>query len=173
MGKIATAVWIFALYIIQNVFLHTVSVNGSLPDLILAFLVVYAFMKRRFSTVAYVTVICAVLNGAVTGRIFTVVTMLTGIAGMISYVASGYMRYIPELVRIQILGFVMSFMTVAFEFLLTHQTLLGMAVLSHALADSVYTVIVVSIIYLIVKKTSFKNEGKQLLMIEELEYRNE
>lgn len=173
MGKIATAIWIFALYIIQNVFLHIVSINGSLPDLLLAFLVVYAFMKRRFTTVAYVTIICAILNGAGTGRVFPVVTMLTGFAGMVSYTACGYMRFIPEIVRIQAVGLIMAFIIAVCEFFFTHHTLTGMAVLGYALPDAIYTVVAISIIYLIVKKTSFKNEDKQLLMIEEREYRNE
>lgn len=173
MGAIATAIWIFALYILENVFIHIVSISGALPDLLLAFLIVYAFMKRRFRVVMYVTIICALLSGAGTGRVFGLAAILTGAAGMISYSACGYLRFIPELVRMQTVGLVMAFIISVAEFFFTHHTLSAVSVISYALPNAIYTVVVIGLIYMIVKKTSFKNEDKELLMIEEQGYWNE
>lgn len=167
MGKISAAIWVIVLYILNSVFVQVISINGSHADLLLAFLVVYAFMKRRFSAVSYMTIICALLNGTITGRIFLVVTMITGAAGMLAYNSSNYFRFIKAGVRIAGVSFGMSFICEIFEYFFTYHTLTGTAVLSYALPDAVYTAVVSWIIYLIVKKTSFKNEDKQLLMIEE------
>ncbi len=167
MGKISAAIWIIVLYILNSVFVQVISINGSCADLLLAFLVVYAFMKRRFSAVSYITIVCALLNGTITGRVFLVATMVTGAAGMIAYNSSNYLRFIHEGVRIAGVGFAMSFIAEILEYFFTYHTLSGTAVLSYALPDAVYTAVVSWIIYLIVKKTSFKNEDKQLLMIEE------
>ena len=167
MGKIAAAIWVAVLFILNSVFVQVISINGSCADLLLAFLVVYAFMKRRFSAVSYMTIICALLNGAITGRVFLAVTMVTGAAGMIAYNSSNYLRFIHEGVRIAGVGFVMSFICEILEHFFAYHTLSATAVFGYALPDAIYTAIVSWIIYLIVKKTSFKNEDKQLLMSEE------
>ncbi len=167
MGKIAAAIWVVVLYILNSVFVQIISVNGHMPDLLLAFLVVFSFMKRRFSAVSYMTIICALLNGAITGRVFLVVAMVMGAAGMIAYNSSNYLRFIHEGVRIAGVTFCMAFIGEVFEHFFAYHSLIISAVVNNALPDAVYTAVVSWIIYLIVKKTSFKNEDKQLLMIEE------
>ncbi len=167
MGKIAAAIWVVILYILNSVFVQLISINGSVPDLLLAFLVVFCFMKRRFSAVSYMTIICALLNGAITGRVFLVATMVTGAAGMIAYNSSNYLRFIHEGVRIAGVSLGMAFIGEILEHFFTYHTLTASMVLNIALPDAIYTAVASWIIYLIVRKTSFKNEDKQLLMIEE------
>ncbi len=167
MGKIAAAIWVVVLFILNSVFVQIISINGFMPDLLLAFLVVYAFMKRRFAAVSYMTIICALLNGAITGRVFLVATMVTGVAGMIAYNSSNYLRFVHESIRIAGIAFAMSFVTEIFEYFFTYHTLMGGVILGNVLPDAIYTAVASGVIYLIIKKTSFKNEDKQLLMIEE------
>ncbi len=167
MGKVAATIWVVVLYILSTVFGSTISINGAVPDLLLAFLVIYAFMKRRFSAVSYMTIICALLNGSITGRVFFVTTMITGAAGVLAYNSSHYLRFIHEGIRIAGVGLAMTFIGEILEHFFSYHTLTAHWVLNNALPDAIYTAVVSWIIYLIVKKTSFKNEDKQLLMIEE------
>ena len=173
MRKTVLALWIFAIYIIQNVFGNVISVFGVVPDLFIAFTTVYAFMTRRFRPVAYVTVICAVLSGCGTGRVFAAVVLLTGVTGMISYTACAYMRFIPSVVRVQCVGFVMAFVLGCAEHFFMYHSLGFSAVLTGVLPHAVYTDIAVVIIYLILQQTALQNEEKQILMIREKDYLNE
>ena len=76
MNKIKLALWVFILYIIQNVFYPIMSISGLVPDFILGFTVAYSCIEPRFKKLSPVIIVCAVIAGTGTGRVFSIVTLL-------------------------------------------------------------------------------------------------
>ena len=116
MKKLKLVLWIFVLYIIQNIFYPIISVTGIIPDLLLGFVVSYSALEHRFNKLSPVIIICAMLAGTGTGRVFPITVALTGFAGVASYIACGYMKFIPQIIRTQSVTLFFAFLMCVAEY---------------------------------------------------------
>ena len=122
MKKLKLVLWIFVLYTIQNIFYPIISVTGIIPDLLLGFVVSYSALEHRFNKLSPVIIICAMLAGTGTGRVFPITVALTGFAGVASYIACGYMKFIPQIIRTQSVTLFFAFLVCVAEFFVSEKT---------------------------------------------------
>lgn len=167
MKTLKLVLWIFILYIIQNVFCPIISITNIVPELLLSFAVSYAAVEHRFNRLSAVVIVCAVVSGTGTGRVFPIVTTLVGVGGMASYLFRGYLRFIPQFLRTQAVTAIFAFfICVAERFVFSHNFTSSFFV-DIALWYTVYTVAVSSVIYLILSKTILKDTNKKILIAQE------
>lgn len=167
MKNLKLVLWIFVLYIIQNIFYPIISVTGIIPDLLLGFIVSYSALEHRFTKLSPVITICAVVAGTGTGRVFPIVTLFLGLGGVASYVMTNYLRFIPQFIRAQAVTAVFSFIMCVAEFFASARTLTYGFIINTAIWQTVYTVAVSCVIYLILKRIIFKDTEKKILIAQE------
>lgn len=167
MKTLKLVLWIFVLYMIQNIFYPIISVTGIIPDVLLGFAVSYAALEHRFGKLSPVIIICAVLAGTGTGRVFPIVTALVGFGGIASYIICGYMRFIPQFIRTQAVTAVFAFLMCIAEFFVSEKTVTYGFIINTALWYMLYTTAVSCVIYLILKRVMFKDTERKLLVAQE------
>lgn len=167
MKTLKLVLWIFVLYIIQNIFYPIISVTGFIPDFLLGFTVSYAAIEHRFSKISPVIIICAVLAGTGTGRVFPITVAFIGFAGVASYIICGYMRFIPRIIRTQSVTAVFAFLMYVAEFFVSGKTVTYGFIVNTALWCTLATVVASCVIYLILKRVMFKDTEKKLLVAQE------
>lgn len=167
MKTLKLVLWIFVLYIIQNIFYPIISVTGIVPDLFLGFVVAYSAFEHRFNKLSSVIIICALVAGCGTGRVFPVVTLFVGLSGIAAYQLCSYLRFIPQFLRMLVLTAVFAFVMSITEFFALSRTITSEFITGTALWQTLYTVLVAGIIYFAVKKTILKNKEKKLLIAQE------
>ena len=158
--------WIFILYIIQNVFYPVLSLCGYVPELLMCFVVSYASLERRFRKVSPVIIICAILSGVGTGRVFSIAVLFIGLAGVAAYLAMSYMQFIPKIIRVGAVTAFFAFLMHCAEFFAVSETLTSDFITNTAVWYTLYTTIVVCVIYLILGKI-MNIDDKTMLIISE------
>lgn len=159
--------WIFVLYVLQNIVCPIVSVTQLVPDLLLGFIVSYSALEHRFDKLSPVIIITALVAATGTGRVFSIVMLFVGLAGIVSYIFTGYLRFIPHFVRAQLVTLVFSFIMCISEFFVCARTLTGAFIFGTALPCTLFTTVASCIIYLLVRYMIFKNTEKKLLIAQE------
>lgn len=163
MKKLKIAVWIAVLYILQNMFGGITAINGGVADLLLGFGAAYAFCQRKFSTAMWVAVLCAVLDGTGTGRVFPIVTAMCGAAGLISCGLRQRLRFMPGAVKVTCVTAVMSFAMLGVEALTAVGGVGAAELFGMVTVPAVYTAVTACVIYLILSRTLFGDEDKRLI----------
>ena len=158
--------WIFILYIIQTVFYPVLSLCGYVPELLMCFVVSYASLERRFRKVSPVIIICAILSGVGTGRVFSIAVLFIGLAGVAAYLAMSYMQFIPKIIRVGAVTAFFAFLMHCAEFFAVSETLTSDFITNTAVWYTLYTTIVVCVIYLILGKI-MNIDDKTMLIISE------
>ena len=158
--------WIFILYIIQNVFYPVLSLSGYVPELLMCFAVSYSSLERRFRRISPVIIICAILSGTGTGRVFSIAVLFVGLAGVAVYLAMPYMQFIPKTIRVGAMTAFFAFLMYCAEFFAVSGTLTYGFITNFAVWNTLYTVICVCVIYLILKKI-MNTADKTLLIVSE------
>lgn len=167
MNKFKIFLWIFSIYILQNVFCPIVTVTGVVPDLMLGFLTAYAALEERFNKLLPLILICAVIDATMTGRVFPITTAFVGLGGIASYIMRDYMRFIPKLVRTQAVTALSAFLMSCAEFFVVSNTITVEFLKNTAIWYTVYTVVASIIIYFILNRVMFKKTEKKLLIVQE------
>lgn len=163
MKKLKIAVWIAVLYILQNIFGGITAINGGVADLLLGFGTAYAFCQRKFSAAMWVAVICAVLDGTGTGRVFPIVTAMCGAAGLIANGLRQRLRFIPGAVKVTCVAAAMSFAMLCMEVLTALGGVAATELFGIVAVPVLYTAVMACVIYLILSKTLFGDEDKRLI----------
>lgn len=163
MGTLKLAVWIGVLYIIQNNLYPILTISGIVPDLLFGFALSYSAIEPKFRKVSPVVLICAVLGGTGTGRIFPVTVLMTGIGGMVSYHLSEYLRFIPQIIRTHLVVAIFAFLMCSCEYFATAGTVTYEFLIHTAIWYTLYTTAVSVIIYLILKKIILNKDTKLLI----------
>ncbi len=167
MKKIRLVLWVFVLYIIQNVFYPIMSISGLVPDLILGFTVAYSCIEPRFKKLSPLIIICAIIAGTGTGRVFSIVTLFTGLAGIASYLMCSYMPFIPKILRVLLITLLGAYLAGVAECFVLTKALTYAFLAGPALWQAIYTAIVSCIIYLILNRSVNKNTQKKILIAQE------
>ena len=158
--------WIFILYVIQNVFYPVLSLSGYVPELLMCFTVSYASLERKFRRISPVIIICAILSGAGTGRVFSIAVLFIGLAGVAAYLAMSYMQFIPKIIRVGAVTAFFAFLMYCAEFFAVSGTLAYGFITNSAVWYTLYTVVWVCVIHLILRKT-MNTADKTLLIVSE------
>ena len=167
MNKRKLVLWVFVLYIIQNVFYPIMSISGLVPDLILGFTVAYSCIEPRFKKLSPVIIICAIIAGTGTGREFSIVTLFTGISGVASYLMCSYMPFIPKILRVLLITMLGAYLAGVAEYFVLTKTLTYAFLTAPALWQAIYTGVFSCIIYLILNRSVNKNTQKKILIAQE------
>ncbi len=167
MRALKLALWIFFIYIIQNVFCAVISINGIVPDLFLAFVIPYAFFERRFKYTSRVIVICAILAGSGVGRIFPMTVVISGISGIGAYAFYSYFRFLPGIIRTQLITVSASFLMFCALLFLSDAAVSAGLIFSDVLPQVIYTTAVSCFVYWLLSRTMFKNDNEKRFIINE------
>lgn len=160
-----TAIWIFALFIIQTAFGAVTAINGITADFLLAFAIPFGFLERRHTVAARVIIICAVLAASQPGRIFPITVLVIGLAGVLANRLFDYLRFVPGIIRTQLTVAVTALLMCSAELFAADIRTPITAVYSFAVPYAAYTVAVSCILYLIIKRTIFGKDKKKQLLI--------
>lgn len=163
MKTIKIVLWIFVLYIIQNVFYPIMSVSGIVPDLIVGFAVSYPIIEPRLRKASPIIIICAVIAGTGTGRIFPVVTLFCGFASTMSYLTNGQ-RSIPNTLRVALITVICVYLMSVTEYFVLFKEIKTGFLIGNALWHTLYSAVAASIIYIAVK-TKNKKKDKNILVL--------
>ena len=166
MSKIKIAVWIFLLYIIQNVFYPIMSLSGIIPELLLGFAVSYASFERNIKKSSWVIIICALLSGTGIGRVFPITAIGVGVAGVIGYVIRDYIRFLPRIIRAMSVTAIFAFVMCCCEYFTSEKTLSYTFLANTCLWYTLYTTLTSGIIYLILKRSIGEGDKKLLITYE-------
>lgn len=163
MRKFKIAIWIFLLYIIQTVFGGAININGTIPDLLLAFAVIFTFYEWELNTATLIIIICGILAGSEAGRVFPAVVIMTCAAAM---AARGFSaKFIPQCIRVISVIAVSSFVLCAFEYFTAYKWITVYALTNSILPHVIYTVVMACVVYPLVKRTLFYVQDKKQLII--------
>lgn len=158
--------WILLLLIVKTVFVKVIGVAGTMPELLMAFAVIFAFHELRLLTTSYIIIVCGICVGSCMGEIFPAAVLVTGAAGLIARGASYYFRFIPKYVRclfiIAMTSFVYGFIVYFAHSVIIKPTELIYYILPYV----IYTTAAAAVMYPIIIRTLFhEDKNKKLLMI--------
>ncbi len=165
MRKFKIVVWMLLIYLFQTVFSGVINFNGSAPDLLLVFAVVFAYYEWEFSLTAWIILICGVLSGSEAGRVFPAVVLAVGAASLISRSLYKVAKLIPEFVKILLVVVISSFTLCAFEYFTVYKAISIYALIYNILPYVIYTSVSVCVMHPLMKKTLFRTKDKKQLII--------
>lgn len=163
MRKLKIAVWIFMLYIIRTVFCGAININGAMPDLLLAFVIVFSCGESDLKIM--IVTLCGILIGSETGRIFQTALFAAAAAAVSAWTFSKKAKVIPSVIKVTLLAFVFSGLLAAADYILEFKTLDLNAIILSALPYAVYTAAAACVMYPAVKRTLFRAEDKKRLIV--------
>ena len=157
--------WIFSIYIIQTVFGEFINIMGTVPDLLLAFILIFAFHEWNYKTVAYVTLSCAVLAGSSVGQQFSLDVLAMSAAAVLVHGMSERARFIPKPVRVECALAVSAAVISAAGYFIIYKSMGLAVIMGSILPHTAYTVVCGCIMYPIVVKTLFPKQNKKVFII--------
>lgn len=166
MKALKLAFWIFFMYIAENVFSVLLSLGGTVPNMLLAFVTAYGFCEIRERRGVKTVLICAVLCASGVGRCFEAVLILMVLSGAAAFLINGRVKSMPKIICVTAVAFSASCVTKLCESALDGGFNTGV-IIGGVIPHGVYTAAVSVIIYLCLTKTVFKKEDKKLLIINE------
>ena len=157
--------WIFILYIIQTAFGRVIKIYDTVPNLIAAFSVIFAFCSESDTEASYIMLVCGILSGSCAGRIFPVDVLVIGCASLASRGVSRYLRFIPRFIRVQAVSMVCAAFLAAAEYMIINKAIDFGAAERNILPYMIYTLVCSCIIYPVVIKTLFRKPERKLLVV--------
>ncbi len=165
MRKLKLVVWMLLIYLFQTVFCGAINFNGTAPDLLLAFAVIFAFYEWETNLAALIIILCGVLAGSEAGRVFPAAVLVTGVAGLMSRALFKTAKLVPEFVKIISVIIVAAFSLCSFEYFTVYKSISVYALLYSILPYVIYTTLAASVMYPLIKKTLFRMQDKKQLII--------
>lgn len=166
MKKYKIIIWIFVLYICQNIIIPMFSRSGLVPDLVMGFAVSYASLDIAYKKISPVVIISAVVAAVGCGRVFPIAVIFVGFAAVAVYLSKNYLRFIPQFLRTLAVTSVFAFvMCVAENFAFGTAVTLEF-VKNTAVWYTFLTAFGVCVIYPFVKRATAKNTDNSLLITE-------
>ena len=142
---------------IQTVVLNYIAPYGFRPDLILPFVAVAAIKEDTFKESTVVSVVCAVLAGALLGKNFSFCVLFYTYAGALIFNMRRHPRYMSDALRFLIWVFPAALISEAVSYLLLYKSInwFMSAFIFHMLPTAFITTAVGMAIYFIVSRTLF------------------
>lgn len=155
MRILKTVIWIICLTVLQTVFCGVFSVMGIMPELLLAFAVIFACGERDRFLNGAVLLVCAVIDASGTGRFFPAVLLGAVCAGLLSRASSGVMRHMPGFIKTFSITVVSAFAIGCAECFAATLGVSAKSVLENVLPHTVYTALCFCAMYPIARRTLF------------------
>lgn len=158
-------IWIFVLFIIQTVFGRVISICGLVPDMLLAFSVIFAAKSNNSAEYMSVIPVCSVLDGVLPGRVFAAVVMLVCIISLIAGGAAMRLRYIHVFIKTMFIIAAGAFALAAAEYYISLSVLDIKGILYSVAPYAAYTLAVGCIMYPIMTRTLFARHKRSLQVL--------
>ena len=156
-------VWIILLFLLQTVVMNYIAPFGFRPDLILSFVAVAAIKEDSFKSATIVSIVCAVLAGALCGKNFSFCVLFYTYAGAIVFNMRRRPRYMPDFLRFLMWVILASLISETVSYLLLYSSVKWFvsAFVFHILPAAGMTALFGALIYFFVSKTMF---GRKKIM---------
>ena len=166
MRVVKIILWILLMLIVKTVFVKVIGIGGAMPELLLAFAVIFSFHELRLLTTSYVIIACGIAAGSCMGENFTAAVLVTGAAGLVARGASYYFRFIPKYIRCLFITAAAAFVYSFIIYFIHSAAVVPMELLSCVLPYVIYTTAAAAVIYPLIIRTLFhEDKNKKLLMI--------
>lgn len=151
------AVWIILLFLFQTVVMNYITPFGFRPDLILPFVAAAAIKEDSFKSATIVSIVCAVLAGALNGKNFSFCVLFYTYAGAMIFNMRRHPRYMPDFLRFLMWIIPAALVSEAISYLLLYSSVKWFvsAFIFHMLPAAGMTVLFGMVIYFLVSKTMF------------------
>lgn len=156
-------VWIFLLFLLQTVVMNYIAPFGFRPDLILPFVAATAIKEDSFKNATIVSIVCAVLAGALSGKNFSFCVLFYTYEGAMIFNMRRRPRYMPDFLRFLMWVVPASLISEIISYLLLYSSVKWFvnAFIFHVLPTAGMTVLFGAVIYFCVSKTLF---GRKKIM---------
>ena len=99
MRRLKYTLWIALLFLVQTVIINDLRAFSVRPDIILPFVILSALKEDSFKVSAVLSIVCAVLAGALCGKNFSFAVLFYTYTGAIVFNSKRNSRYMPTLLR--------------------------------------------------------------------------
>lgn len=155
--------WIICVTVVQTVFGRGFCIFGTMPDLILAFSVIFAFCERDAFVSGVVLLVCGVIDASCAGHLFPSALLAVVCAGLLSREANSVLRYIPGFVKSLFITAAAAFILGVTEYFAVNLTISVKCILENILPYTVYTLIGGCIMYPLIRRTLFRQKNRSLI----------
>ena len=151
------------IFLSQTVVLNYIAPFGFRPDLILPFVAAAAIKEDTFKDATVVSIVCAVLAGALSGKNFSFCVLFYTYAGALIFNMRRRPRYMPDTLRFLIWVLPAALISEAVSYLLLYTSTKWFmnAFIFHMLPTAFITTAVGMVIYFLASKTLF---GRKKIM---------
>ena len=160
-------IWVILLFLVQTAVLHYIVPFGCRADLILPFVVVVAIKEDSFRTASVVSIVCAVMAGALCGKNFSFCVLFYTYIAAAAFMARRFFSYVPGLLHMYIWVLPASVLSEVISFLLLYSSTkwLHGAFINHMIPAAFFTQIGAAIVYLIASAVLFRRKRGRGLLI--------
>lgn len=156
---------IFFIFLIQTVILGQVHIFGAVPSAVLAYIICVMIQENEFRNAAVISIICAVLMGALSGRDFIVTTLFYVYSSIIIFALRKKPPYVHNGVKAVVWTFISSAMLEVLFFVIRNLSFDVMMLVENALPTAVFNAALAVVIYPLLKRIMYKEEKKKKLLI--------
>lgn len=159
-------VWIIVLFLIQTVLINDIRLLSVRPDIILPFVVAVAIREDSFKASTVVSIVCAVLTGALCGKNFSFAVLFYTYLSALVFNLRKSPRYMPELVRFILWVIPGALVSDAVSYLLLYKSLdwFLKAFIVYMIPSAIYTLVAAMVLYPIINATLYKRSAKKQLI---------
>ncbi|MGN0183058.1 MAG: hypothetical protein ACI4DP_11740 [Candidatus Ornithomonoglobus sp.] len=165
MRIVKIVLWIICITAVQTVFGKCFGILGTMPDLILAFSVIFALCEYDIFASGVVLLVCGIIDASSVGHLFPAALLGVVCAGLLSRGANGVLRYITGFIKALFITAGAAFAIGTAEYFAGHLTMSVKCIIENILPYTAYTVIGGCIIYPPVKHTLFPRKDKSLMIV--------
>lgn len=166
MRVVKIILWILLMLIVKTVFVKVIGIGGAMPELLMAFAVIFEFHELRLAAASYVIIACGMAAGSCMGENFPAAVLVIGAAGLVARGASYYFRFIPKIIRCLFIVAAAAFVYSFIVYFIHSADVALMELLSCVLPYVIYTTAAAAVMYPLIIRTLFhEDRNKKLLMI--------
>ena len=166
MRRLKHTLWIALLFLVQTVIINDLRAFSVRPDIILPFVVLSALKEDSFKVASVLSVVCAVLAGALCGKNFPFAVLFYTYTGAIVFNTKRRSRYMPTLLRYFLWVGAAALISETVSYLILYKSLQWFlkAFILYMIPSVIYTLITSAILYPIIVSTLYKTGIKKHLI---------
>jgi len=166
MRRLKYTLWIALLFLVQTVIINDLRAFSVRPDIILPFVILSALKEDSFKVSAVLSIVCAVLAGALCGKNFSFAVLFYTYTGAIVFNSKRKSRYMPTLLRYFLWIATAAVISEAISYLILYKSLQWFlkAFILYMIPSVIYTLIASAFLYPVITSTLYKNSTKKHLI---------
>ena len=160
MKNLKIFLWVLFLFIVQTVVINYARIQGTVPDIVFAFIIAFSILEGDFVCVVTVSIICGVFSGSLGGGSFAFEVLLyTYSVIIILKFRDKYMSF-PRVLKVVIAAFVFNTAGAAVLYFANNLSMSVSALTRVFLPYGLYNMLIAAALYLILKYTMYRKEGR-------------